>query len=176
MIHSPGSSGSWSVPRVTMVLESLGLLTSRQHLQLLLARCLARRGPSGGQAGGAGPEAGTSPPRQTSATSGVPMPQKSDQAPAVEPALPVAKPPLRPVSPQGDGASTHAAPSTSSPGWSEVAVATPTYVIHPVRLQVCGGNGAILEVSLGSFLIISMASRQCTQPGHAPRHLGRAPS
>lgn len=81
VIHSPGSSGSWSVPRVTMVLESLGLLTSRQHLQLLLARCLARQGPSGGQAGGAGPEAGTSPPRQTSATRGVPVPQRSDPSP-----------------------------------------------------------------------------------------------
>lgn len=81
-------------------------------------------------------------------------------------------PPQTPSS--ADGASTHAAPSTSSPGWSEVAVATPPYVIHPVRLQVCGGNGAILEVSLGSFLIISMASHQCSQPGHAPQCLEQA--
>lgn len=82
-------------------------------------------------------------------------------------------PPPQTPSP-ADGASTHTAPSTSSPGWSEVAVATPPYVIHPVRLQVCGGNGAILEVSLGSCLIISVASHQCSQPGHAPRRSERA--
>lgn len=72
------------------------------------------------------------------------------------------------IPPRGDGTAAHAAPATSSPGWSEVAVATITYVIHPARLQVWGGNCAIFEVSLGSFLITSVASRQRSRPGHAP--------
>lgn len=80
----------------------------------------------------------------------------------------LARPHPRAMPPRGDGTAAHAAPATSSPGWSEVAVATITYVIHPARLQVWGGNCAIFEVSLGSFLISSVAWSQRSRPGHAP--------
>jgi len=52
-------------------------------------------------------------------------------------------------------------------------VATRTYVIHPAQRQVWGGNCAIFEVSLGSCLISSVASRQLSQPGHAPQRRDR---
>lgn len=54
-------------------------------------------------------------------------------------------------------------------------MATPVYVIHPARLQVWGGNCAISEVSLGSFLITSVASRQLSRPGHASPRRDRVP-
>lgn len=43
-----------------------------------------------------------------------------------------------------------------------------TYVIHPARLQVWGGNCAIFEVSLGSFLI-NQRWHHASAPGRVTR-------
>ena len=124
------------------------------------------------------------PPRQTFNTSGINTRQPCTDPAMAPPALGPAPSPSpeqsRPFAklgslPRGDGTSAHAAPATSSLGWSEVAVATPIYVIQPARLQVWGGNCAIFEVSLGSFLITSVASRQLSRPGHTPQRRDRAP-